>query len=120
MPVVTYSKRDVNSECSQMTLLHGTQFSTTANGRMKNCETIFAKMLKKIVVQVLELLILGALKPLVWEVGTGSRRRVKGSKQHIITDTMGLLLAVAVHAANMHDSQSAFTVMGQLKYRFSR
>ena len=33
---------------------------------------------------------------------------------------MGLLLAAVVHAANIHDSQSAFTVIEQLKYRFSR
>jgi len=33
---------------------------------------------------------------------------------------MGLLLAVVVHAANVHDSQSAFRVIKQLKYRFSR
>ena len=47
-------------------------------------------------------------------------KNVKGRKQHIITGTMGLLLAVVIHAANVHDSQSALNVIGQLKYRFSR
>ena len=52
--------------------------------------------------------------------GIDGGKKVKGRKQHIITDTMGLLLAVVVHAANIHDSQSAFTVIEELKYRFSR
>jgi len=51
--------------------------------------------------------------------GIDGCKKVKGRKQHIITDTMGLLLAVVVHAANVHDSQSAFRVIGQLQYRFS-
>jgi putative transposase len=52
--------------------------------------------------------------------GVDGGKKVKGRKQHIITDTMGLLLAVVVHAANIHDSQSAFSVIERLKYRFSR
>ena len=52
--------------------------------------------------------------------GVDGGKQVKGREQHIITDTMGLLLAVVVHAANIHDSQSAFGVIEQLKYRFSR
>jgi putative transposase len=51
--------------------------------------------------------------------GIDGGKKVKGRKQHIIIDTMGLLLAVVVHAANIHDSQSAFGVIEQLKYRFS-
>ena len=54
------------------------------------------------------------------ERGVDGGEKVKGRKQHIITDTMGLLLAIVVHAANIHDSQSAFAVIGQLKYRSSR
>ena len=52
--------------------------------------------------------------------GLDGGKKVKRRKQHIITDTMGLLLAVVVHAANVHDSQNAFKVIEQLKYRFSR
>ena len=52
--------------------------------------------------------------------GLDGGKKVKGRKQHIITDTMGLLLAVVVHAANIHDSQRAFNVIEILKYRFSR
>ena len=34
---------------------------------------------------------------------------------HIVTDTMGLLLAVVVHAANVHDSKGASDVIALLK-----
>ena len=39
---------------------------------------------------------------------TGNRRRekTKGRKRHIVVDTMGNLLAVVVHAANIHDTKS--------------
>jgi putative transposase len=43
-----------------------------------------------------------------------------GKKRHIITETMGLLLAVVVHAANDHDSKAASKVIEQLMGRFSR
>ena len=33
-------------------------------------------------------------------------KKVKGRKRHIVTDTMGNLLAVVVHAANVHDTKS--------------
>ena len=33
-------------------------------------------------------------------------KKVKGRKRHIVTDTMGNLLAVVVHAANAHDTKS--------------
>ncbi|MBL0247652.1 MAG: IS5 family transposase [Sphingobacteriales bacterium] len=42
------------------------------------------------------------------------------SKRHIIVDTMGLLLAVVVHAANEHDSKSAPMVIADLRGRFCR
>jgi len=31
-------------------------------------------------------------------------KKTKGRKRHIVTDTMGNLLAVSVHAANIHDT----------------
>jgi len=33
-------------------------------------------------------------------------KKVKCRKRHIVTDTMGNLLAVVVHAANIHDTKS--------------
>jgi transposase len=33
-------------------------------------------------------------------------KKVKGRKRHIVTDTMGNLLSICVHAANTHDTKS--------------
>jgi len=52
--------------------------------------------------------------------GVDGGKKVKGRKRHIVTDTMGLLLVVVVHAANVHDSQSAMMVIEGLRGRFSR
>lgn len=52
--------------------------------------------------------------------GVDGGKKTKGRKRHIITDTMGLLLAVVVHAANEHDSKAAPKVIEQLRGRFSR
>ena len=47
-------------------------------------------------------------------------KKTKGTKQHIVTDTLGLLLAVVVHAANIHDSKAAQEVISRLRGRFNR
>lgn len=52
--------------------------------------------------------------------GVDGGKKIKGRKRHIITDTMGLLLAVVVHAANVHDSKGANDVITLLKGRFGR
>lgn len=52
--------------------------------------------------------------------GIDGGKKVKGRKRHIIVDTMGLLLAVVVHAANEYDSKSAPMVIAELIGRFSR
>jgi len=54
------------------------------------------------------------------ERGYDGGKKVKGREQHIIVDTLGLLLAVVVHSATPHDSQAAFSVIERLKYRFPR
>lgn len=48
------------------------------------------------------------------EVGTDGGKRVKGRKRHILTDTLGLLLAVGVTAANVSDGRAAPHVLDQL------
>lgn len=53
------------------------------------------------------------------ERGYDGGKKIKGRKQHIIVDTLGLLLAVVVHSATTHDSRAAFSVIESLKYRFS-
>jgi len=54
------------------------------------------------------------------ERGYDGGKKIKGRKQHIIVDTLGLLLAVVVHSATPHDSQAAFSVVERLKNRFPR
>lgn len=39
------------------------------------------------------------------DTGVDGNKKIKGRKRHIITDTMGLVLAVKVTAANAHDGQ---------------
>ena len=43
-----------------------------------------------------------------------------GRKRHILVDTVGLLLAVAVHAANIQDSEGAKLVLRRARGRFPR
>ena len=42
-----------------------------------------------------------------WQNHKKRRERKKGRKRHIVVDTMGNLLAVVVHAANIHDTNPA-------------
>lgn len=39
--------------------------------------------------------------------GVDGNKKIKGSKRHIIVDTMGLIICVVAHAANVHDSKGA-------------
>jgi putative transposase len=45
---------------------------------------------------------------------------VSGRKRHLVVDTLGLLLAVAVHAANVQDRDGAKLVLAKLAGRFPR
>jgi putative transposase len=48
------------------------------------------------------------------DVGTDGGKKVKGRKRHILVDTMGLLLAVVVTAANVSDAEGAKLLFAQL------
>jgi putative transposase len=48
------------------------------------------------------------------EVGTDGGKRVRGRKRHIAVDTLGLLLAVVVTAANVDDGRAAQEVFAQM------
>jgi putative transposase len=48
------------------------------------------------------------------EVGSDGGKKVHGRKRHIVVDTMGLLLAVAVTAANVDDARGAERAFGGL------
>ncbi len=52
--------------------------------------------------------------------GFDNHKKVKGRKRHIVVDTMGLLLAVIVHAANEHESKTALKLLEKLYKRFPR
>lgn len=54
------------------------------------------------------------------ERGYDAGKKVSGRKRHIAVDTMGLLLAVVVHAASCQDYDGARPVMGKLKDKFKR
>jgi len=49
------------------------------------------------------------------EVGYDGGKKIKGRKRHIVVDTLGLLLVVAVTAANLDDGTHASRVLGKLK-----
>ena len=48
------------------------------------------------------------------EVGTDGGKKVRGRKRHIAVDTLGLLLAVVVTAANVDDARAAQEVFAQM------
>src|SRR3954471_10842553 len=52
--------------------------------------------------------------------GKDAHKKVNGRKRHIIVDTLGLILAVVVHAADIQDRDGAKLVLGQIRGRFPR
>jgi len=48
------------------------------------------------------------------EVGTDGGKKVRGRKRHLVVDTLGLLLAVVVTAANVDDAKAAQRLFAQL------
>jgi putative transposase len=51
------------------------------------------------------------------ERGTDGGKKVKGRKRHILVDSLGLLIAVVVTAANVDDAQAAQDVFAQVRGR---
>lgn len=43
------------------------------------------------------------------ERGVDGHKKIKGRKRHIAVDILGCLLAVVVHAANIHDTKAAYS-----------
>ena len=52
--------------------------------------------------------------------GYDAAKKVKGRKRHILVDTIGLLLIVVVHTANIQDRDGAKLVLEQIKGTFYR
>ena len=46
--------------------------------------------------------------------GYDGHKKINGRKRHIVVDTLGLVLAVVVHAANQHDCPAARAVVSRL------
>ena len=47
-----------------------------------------------------------------------AEKKIKGRKRHIVVDVMGNLLAVVVHAANIHDTKSGIRTATQAFERY--
>src|SRR5216684_4226680 len=54
------------------------------------------------------------------ERGYDAGKKVTGRKRHLVVDTLGLLIAVVVHAANIQDQDGAKEVLRKAKQRFPR
>ena len=52
--------------------------------------------------------------------GIDGNKKIKGRKEHIVVDTLGLPMSVVVHEANTHDSVGADTVIDRMKGCFPR
>ena len=47
--------------------------------------------------------------------GIDGNKKINGRKRHVVVDTLGFILTVVVHAANIHDSQGVRMVLKRLK-----
>jgi putative transposase len=52
------------------------------------------------------------------EKGIDGNKKINGRKRHIITDTMGLVLCVVVHVANISDRTGAIAVLQKTRRKF--
>jgi len=52
--------------------------------------------------------------------GIDGGKKINGRKRHIITDTLGLVIAIVVTAANVHDGVTACTFFNQVINRFRK
>lgn len=52
------------------------------------------------------------------DCGYDGGKKVKGRKRHIVVDTLGNLLEIVVHAANMHDTKAAHFVLSKVAKKY--
>ena len=50
--------------------------------------------------------------------GYDAGKKIKGRKRHIVTDTLGLMLFVLIHAASIQDRDGAVDLVKAIRYRF--
>jgi len=48
--------------------------------------------------------------------GIDGNKKIKGRKQHLVVDTLGIPLAIVVHKANIHDSVGALQVFEDMRF----
>ena len=51
-------------------------------------------------------------------IGYDGGKKLKGRKRHIVVDTLGLIMIVVIHAANINDSVGAKEVFNELKRKY--
>jgi putative transposase len=54
------------------------------------------------------------------EKGYDGGKKIQGRKRHIVTDTMGFIMAVAVHKADIQDREGAKLVLQTLRFKYPR
>ena len=54
------------------------------------------------------------------EKGYDAGKKVSGRKRHIITDTMGFILAIIIHNADIQDRDGAKLVLKELHHKYPR
>ena len=52
--------------------------------------------------------------------GIDGNKKIKGRKQHVIVDTLGLPMGITIHEANIYDSKGAPQVIDNLAFKFPR
>ena len=52
--------------------------------------------------------------------GIDGNKKVKGRKERIVVDTLGLPIDVAIHEANIHDSKGVPNVVEKFDHKFPR
>lgn len=54
------------------------------------------------------------------EKGIDGNKKINGRKRHILTDTLGLVMSLVVHNANINDRQAGKQVLEKAKHKFAR
>lgn len=54
------------------------------------------------------------------EKGYDGNKKIQGRKRHIITDTLGFILAIVIHSADINDRSGATLVLEEMKHKYPR
>lgn len=54
------------------------------------------------------------------EKGYDGNKKINGRKRHIITDTLGFIIAIVIHNADIQDRTGAKEVINELKFKYPR